>query len=148
MTPDQLLGYKQQELDIYEEYADIISKQHVGLECMPGHLTILKRALYTLAESGHRDILIENIKIVKGGLRFYYEGGDELLYSKIKMLEQASFQVCNICGDVGEKSKEDFTTVRCLRHKDLSIPVLTNDQQQYIIDREIKMRRKFQKEPE
>ena len=65
------------------------------------------------------DIQVETTQVKEkfGGLRFYYNGGDDFVEGIVRLGEAMSYKICEICGNKGEVSKERWVTTRCKAHE-------------------------------
>lgn len=63
-----------------------------------------------------------------GGLRFYYEGGDDTISEYVAMAEAMSYITCEECGAPGSRSDGGWIKVVCRDHggKDIFAVPLTN----------------------
>jgi len=62
-------------------------------------------------------IRIEQIKEKFGTLRFYYQGGDEFVHGAVWMAESMSGQICETCGDKGERRNGGWVRTLCDHHE-------------------------------
>ena len=53
-----------------------------------------------------------------GGLRFYYDGGDDFISGMVTLAESMSYHICEVCGDSGKQTEEKWATTRCEKHKE------------------------------
>ena|ERR1700722_15304582 len=61
---------------------------------------------------------ITDIKEKYGTLRFYTNGGDDIIDDLISKAEDASYTICEKCGNVGElMTSGHWLSVRCPEHK-------------------------------
>jgi hypothetical protein len=68
----------------------------------------------------HKDcppIKIEQIKEKFGGLRFYYQGGDEFIHGSVWMAESMSHKLCEECGSPGERRNGGWIRTLCSTHE-------------------------------
>ena len=93
-----------------------------GLECGEGW-----RSLYEpLAERCRTEKLeIQTIKEKLGTLRFYVgPGGTPGLYEAILAAEVASAEICEVCGEPGERANwKGLVLTRCPVHRDAPVAV-------------------------
>ena len=52
-----------------------------------------------------------------GGLRFYYNGGDEYIDGVVAMAESMSYRTCEVCGAPGTLSGDRWVRTLCEEHK-------------------------------
>lgn len=79
-----------------------------GFECGDGWASILEPVSAYLEElnTKHENkVLIQQVKEKFGSLRFYCSWEDETLSELIRVAEEKSFQVCEICGNPGTTKK-------------------------------------------
>jgi hypothetical protein len=62
-------------------------------------------------------IEIQQIKEKFGGLRFYYDGGDERIYGMETMAESWAIRTCETCGNVGEQRGGGWIRTLCDVHE-------------------------------
>ena len=51
-----------------------------------------------------------------GGLRFYYDGGDEHIEGMVRLAETMSYKICELCGDKGAPQGSGWIITRCEKH--------------------------------
>lgn len=64
-------------------------------------------------------ICIEQIKEKFGGLRFYYQGGDEHVSGMVTMAEVWANHTCETCGNKGERRSGGWIRTLCDHHEEL-----------------------------
>jgi len=73
-----------------------------GFECGNGWywlLSNLMETIYSYCENNEKEIPnITQIKEKYGGLRFYYEGGDDKIDGMVWLAEHLSYEICETCG--------------------------------------------------
>jgi hypothetical protein len=54
-----------------------------------------------------------------GGLRFYYNGGDDYIRGLVDMAEDMSYRICDVCGGSGKNGtgKTNWYSTRCSKHR-------------------------------
>jgi hypothetical protein len=63
--------------------------------------------------------IITDIKEKYAGLRYYINGGDDVIDDLIEKAEDASYTICEQCGNPGEVMTRGYwLSTRCLEHKD------------------------------
>jgi hypothetical protein len=62
-------------------------------------------------------VTVEQIKEKFGGLRFYYQGGDEYIYGLVSMAESWAGIACEECGDIGERRSGGWIRTLCDKHE-------------------------------
>lgn len=51
-----------------------------------------------------------------GGLRFYTNSGDDIIYAYISMAESMSYRTCEVCGSPGKVYRDGWHTTLCSTH--------------------------------
>jgi hypothetical protein len=63
-------------------------------------------------------VIAVQVKEKFGGLRFYYNGGDEYIRGAVDMAEMLSLATCDVCGDRGHYNLNNgWVSTRCENHK-------------------------------
>ena len=62
-------------------------------------------------------VIVDQVKEKFGGLRFYYEGGDDVIDGMVRMAEGMSEVTCEICGKPGESQGSGWIRTLCEDHK-------------------------------
>lgn len=62
-------------------------------------------------------IEVQQIKEKFGGLRFYYQGGDERIDGMVTMAEVWAHRSCETCGNVGEQRNGGWIRTLCDKHE-------------------------------
>lgn len=63
-------------------------------------------------------VVVEQIKEKFGGLRFYYQGGDETVAGMVRMAEAWANVTCEECGKPGERRTGGWIRTLCDRHEE------------------------------
>lgn len=61
-------------------------------------------------------VVVAQIKEKFGGLRFYYDGGDEYIHGLTRMGESMSELTCEVCGNLGKPREGGWIKVLCDLH--------------------------------
>jgi hypothetical protein len=61
-------------------------------------------------------VVVHQIKEKFGGLRFYYEGGDEQISGMVTMAEAWAYHSCETCGKPGKTTSAGWIRVACEEH--------------------------------
>ena len=61
-------------------------------------------------------IEIHQIKEKFGGLRFYYQGGDEQVHGMVRMAEAWAGTACEVCGNRGQSRQGGWVRTLCDEH--------------------------------
>ena len=62
-------------------------------------------------------IRVAQIKEKFGGLRFYYDGGDDHISGMVRMAEAWAGQTCETCGDKGKQRSGGWIRTLCDKHE-------------------------------
>jgi hypothetical protein len=62
-------------------------------------------------------VVVEQIKEKFGGLRFYYQGGDEQIHGMVRMAEVWADSCCEECGAPGERRNGGWIRTLCDFHE-------------------------------
>ena len=83
----------------------------------------VKNNLWDL-ENGKEDVrqiipqvVVAQIKEKFGGLRFYYDGGDDEISGMVRMAEVWASHTCDQCGDLGERRQGGWIRTLCDTHE-------------------------------
>jgi hypothetical protein len=101
----------------YKEPKFIADLMVFGMECDDGWYELLD----TLCDDIQNHIndtgvpfKASQIKEKYGGLRFYYDGGDEMIMGMVSLAEEMSYHICENCGNKGELSvRHDWFKTLC-----------------------------------
>lgn len=64
-----------------------------------------------------KPIEIQQIKEKFGGLRFYYQGGDDYVRGAVRLAEEISYTRCETCGNAGKVRKGSWIKTLCDEHE-------------------------------
>lgn len=73
-------------------------------------------------------IEIQQIKEKFGGLRFYYEGGDDEISGMVRIAERWTNKTCETCGNKGERRSGGWIRTLCDFHENLYQKRQENDE--------------------
>jgi hypothetical protein len=62
-------------------------------------------------------VVATQVKEKFGTLRFYYEGGDDVIHGIVSMAESMSGVTCDICGNPGTQTRGGWIRTLCEEHK-------------------------------
>jgi len=62
-------------------------------------------------------VVVEQIKEKFGGLRFYYQGGDEYIHGLVSMAESWAGIACEECGGIGKRRGGGWVRTLCDKHE-------------------------------
>jgi hypothetical protein len=63
-------------------------------------------------------VVVEQIKEKFGGLRFYYQGGDDNVAGMVRMAEAWADVACEECGGIGKRRGGGWVRTLCDKHED------------------------------
>lgn len=63
-------------------------------------------------------VTVAQIKEKFGGLRFYYDGGDEYISGLVTMAESWADKTCEVCGDAGQLRNGGWVRTLCDTHEE------------------------------
>jgi Mor family transcriptional regulator len=66
---------------------------------------------------GCADVTVTQIKEKFGGLRFYYNGGDDIVDGMVRMAESWAAHSCEECGKPGKSRKSRWIKTLCDEHE-------------------------------
>lgn len=62
-------------------------------------------------------VVVEQIKEKFGGLRFYYQGGDDYVHGLVSMAESWASVTCEECGSIGKRRDGGWVRTLCDHHE-------------------------------
>lgn len=62
-------------------------------------------------------VVVEQIKEKFGGLRFYYQGGDDTIHGMVRMAESWADNSCEQCGKPGQRRSGGWIRTLCDEHE-------------------------------
>jgi hypothetical protein len=107
------------------KYPKILTEGHLGLCVGPGWYPILDalcNQIQTYINWKNRDgevvsqVEVSQIKEKFGGLRFYYDGGDDFVDALVRMAEAWAENTCEVCGAPGEARGGGWIKTLCDTH--------------------------------
>lgn len=63
-------------------------------------------------------VTVSQIKEKFGGLRFYYDGGDDRVYGMVRMAESWAAKTCETCGAPGKSREGGWIKTLCDHHEE------------------------------
>ena len=80
---------------------------------------LLKENPYNSKIPDHvRQVVVTQIKEKFGGLRFYYEGGDDMIDGMVRMAESWAARTCETCGNPGRSRSGGWIRTLCDVHEE------------------------------
>ena len=117
--------------ELLEKYPHLFPERF-WFACGDGWFNILSSLLYRInmhekhvrqnnayrVRHGRDPIKYESVKISQvkekwGGLRFYYDGGDDYVSGAVALAEDLSYKTCEACGNPGKVSSGGWYRTRC-----------------------------------
>jgi hypothetical protein len=77
---------------------------------------ILKKKQFRDVPAKVHQIVASQVKEKFGGLRFYINGGDDVVYALISMAESMSVRTCEVCGKPGKTIGHGWYYTSCEEH--------------------------------
>ena len=115
--------YKAQVDMLETKYPKMFAKKYGGLAIGAGWWNMINELCNTIQK--HIDnnpncpqVVIEQIKEKFGGLRFYYQGGDEFIHGAVWFAETMSTTLCEECGAPGHRTNGGYIQTLCKKHRD------------------------------
>mgnify|MGYP001605239295 CR=1 FL=1 len=128
----QQLYDKYPELFVNKDQDPRVSCMAWGIECGDGWYDLLAELCYQIAQhekniaikekypastpqepSKYYPVQFTQIKEKFGGLRVYFDGGDEYVEGVISMAEEMSYKLCERCGNKGQPNKQGWIVTLC-----------------------------------
>lgn len=117
---------------LHQQYPEMFSKPYGGVAVGPGWWPIIESLCSQIdSHLKHRNglanqypdqhkpvpqVIVEQIKEKFGGLRFYYQGGDDTIYGMVRMAESWAGRSCEDCGNVGKRQGSGWVRTLCDFH--------------------------------
>ena len=96
-----------------QHHIDWKEKQHNwAVEWNKKHPDELKEVLELVPQ-----VTLDQVKEKFGTLRFYYTGGDDIIYGMVRMAESMSGVTCEECGNPGEIKRDGWLVTLCETHR-------------------------------
>lgn len=123
--------YRDEDYDVFaekmhEKYPLIFNQKYGGFCIGSGWWPIIESLCYNI--QNHIDwkekqgnfiaqVTVSQIKEKFGGLRFYYDGGDDVVDGMVRMAESWASQVCEECGKPGKSRNSGWIKTLCDDHE-------------------------------
>jgi len=91
----------QQHIDLREQYREYLLENSKGDKALPEAVP---------------QVLVAQIKEKFGGLRFYYDGGDDYIRGLVHMAESWASKTCETCGQPGKLRGGGWLHTACEEH--------------------------------
>ena len=95
-----------------------------GFDCGDGWYNILDAlcaSIQNYADRNQLSVVATQVKEKYGTLRFYYNGGDDVVNELVEMAEYISGLTCEECGAPGKMTDNGWFKTLCERHKQSSL---------------------------
>jgi hypothetical protein len=123
---DEFEKYDQFAKTMEERFPKMFSKPYGGFACGEGWWPVLANLCANVQH--HLDwknktsevvpqVTVAQIKEKFGGLRFYYEGGDEQIQGMVRMAEAWAGNTCETCGKPGRQREGGWIKTLCDEHE-------------------------------
>ena len=117
---------------LYDKFPDLFKEKDLppeqsnmcwGFECSDGWYNII----FTLCSliqihqksqnPDYKPVVVQQVKEKFGTLRFYYTGGDDIIFGMVAYAEAISGMTCEVCGDRGTTDwKRSWVRTVCTKH--------------------------------
>ena len=101
---------------LQERYNSKFIDRFCGFEVLNGWHNLIKQLFEDLEKSDWQGQVIQ-IKEKFGGLRFYVDGATDEQYKLINAAEDKSYEICEVCGEVGIVRKGGWVRTLCDVHE-------------------------------
>ena len=128
MNEDQeFIDYEKFSTRMEKSYPSLYSGKYGGFAVGKGWYPIIERLSASIqqhVEWKNKDsevcppVVVEQIKEKFGGLRFYYQGGDEYISGLVSMAESWAGIACEECGGIGKRRGGGWVRTLCNKHED------------------------------
>jgi hypothetical protein len=128
MNEDQeFIEYEKFSERMEKSYPSLYSGKYGGFAVGKGWYPIIERLSASIqqhVEWKNKDsevcppVVVEQIKEKFGGLRFYYQGGDEYISGLVSMAESWAGIACEECGGIGKRRGGGWVRTLCNKHED------------------------------
>lgn len=127
MNEDQeFIDYEKFAKSMEEKYPKMFANKYGGFAVGKGWYPILEKLCANIQQHidwANREnevveqVVVEQIKEKFGGLRFYYQGGDEQIHGMVRMAEAFAGSLCEDCGGIGERRSGGWVRTLCDKHE-------------------------------
>jgi hypothetical protein len=132
------MSYTEEEYDVFakkmeERFPKMFANPYGGFAVGTGWWPILESLCANIqsytdwknrsAEAGYKDfkpvnqVVVTQIKEKFGGLRFYYDGGDDMIDGMVRMAEAWADHTCEECGKPGKSRNGGWIKTLCDEHE-------------------------------
>ena len=106
-----------------ERFPKMFSEPYGGFACGEGWWPILEELCSSIQhhidwrKGACQQVTVAQIKEKFGGLRFYYDGGDEQIRGMVSMAESWAAHSCEECGAPGTSGGKGWIKTLCPQHR-------------------------------
>lgn len=123
-------AYEKFQKDLENRFPKMFSERYGGIEIGPGWWPIIESLCVQIqgridlrdrqleSKTGEKipQVVVQQIKEKFGGLRFYYNGGDDYIDGLTQMAESISYKICETCGKPGQPRNNRWIKTLCDEH--------------------------------
>lgn len=127
MNEDQeFIEYEKFAQRMEKSYPKLFGNRYGGFAVGKGWYPILERLCASIQqhiefvnknEEVCPQVVVEQIKEKFGGLRFYYQGGDDYIHGLVSMAESWAGIACEECGGIGKRRGGGWIRTLCDAHE-------------------------------
>lgn len=127
MNEDQeFIDYEQFAKSMEEKFPKMFASKYGGFAVGKGWYPVLEILCANIQQHidwANREkevcpqVVVEQIKEKFGGLRFYYQGGDEQIHGMVRMAEAWAGTACEECGGIGKRRGGGWVRTLCDVHE-------------------------------
>ncbi len=130
---------KELQQELFDKYPKIFAQKDLpmsqtcmcwGIDCGDGWYTIIDKLCAQIQHHTDQNEYREPEKVVQqleatqvkekfGGLRFYYQGGDDYIDGLVSMAESMSYVTCEVCGAPGKRQPGGWIRTLCMKHREI-----------------------------
>lgn len=122
----EFIDYEQFAKSMEEKFPKMFAGKYGGFAVGKGWYPILEKLCANIQQ--HIDwrnrqtevvpqVVVEQIKEKFGGLRFYYQGGDDEVSGMVRMAEAWADVACEDCGGIGKRRSGGWVRTLCDAHE-------------------------------
>jgi hypothetical protein len=119
--------YEEFEKRMVEAYPKMFAEPYGGFAVGPGWWPILEalcgQIQHHIDWKNKKSMIVPQVTVAQikekfGGLRFYYDGGDEYISGLVSMAESWAAGSCETCGTPGERRSGGWIRTLCDKHEE------------------------------
>lgn len=133
---DELQEYDEFQKKMEEKFPAMLSGHYGGFAVGKGWWHIIEALCANIQShidwKNRKDQVVEQVVVAQvkekfGGLRFYYDGGDDTVHGMVRMAEALADITCETCGDKGERRSGGWIRTLCDLHEEERQQRMEND---------------------